>query len=109
MNEIDVHITEKYTGGTYNSCKNVQFPSTGQLALDLMCGEWGAARCSATRWFGYMGNAENNAFIPFQINYRYHNSSDKMDGFKPMDPRVVPCNESMDVRNFFNEISTVKI
>lgn len=99
VNEIDVHITEQYTSGTFNSCINVQFPSSGQLALDLMCGDWGAARCSATRWFSYMGNADGNVFIPFQINYRNHNSSATVDGITPMDPRVVPCNESVDVRN----------
>lgn len=98
VDEIDVHITEQYTKGAFSSCKNVQFPSSGQLALDLMCGDWGASRCSASRWFTYMGNAEGNVFIPFQINYRYHNSSAEVDGFTPMNPRIVPCNESVDVR-----------
>lgn len=32
--------------GTYDSCKQVSVPSTSRLALDLMCGEWGASRCS---------------------------------------------------------------
>lgn len=101
---IDVHITEQYTSGTYNSCKNVQFPSSGQLALDLMCGDWGAAKCSATRWFNYMGNAEGNAFIPFQINYINHNSTAEVDGYTPMDPRIVPCNESVDVRKSIDKL-----
>jgi Niemann-Pick C1 protein len=84
--------------GTFDSCKNVQFPSSGQLALDLMCGDWGASRCSPARWYGFMGNAENNPFVPFQINYRQHNTSSVVDGFKPLNPRVSPCNESFDVR-----------
>lgn len=94
---IDVHITEQYMNGTFNSCKSVQFPSSGQLALDLMCGDWGASRCSPMRWYTFMGDAEGNSFVPFQINYRPHDSSAKVDGFTPMDPRVVPCNESVDV------------
>lgn len=98
VDEIDVHITEKYMDGTFSSCKNVQFPSSGQLALDLMCGDWGASRCSPKRWYGFMGDASTNSFVPFQINYRPHTSSVKVDGFTPMDPRVIPCSESVDVR-----------
>lgn len=97
---IDVHITEEYMNGTFNSCKSVQFPSSGQLALDLMCGDWGASRCSPMRWYSFMGDAAGNSFVPFQINYRPHNSSAEVDGFKPMDPRVVPCSESVDVSLF---------
>lgn len=101
---IDVHITEEYMNGTFNSCKSVQFPSSGQLALDLMCGDWGASRCSPMRWYSFMGDAAGNSFVPFQINYRPHNSSAEVDGFKPMDPRVVPCSESVDV-SFFAQCS----
>lgn len=100
VDEIDVHITEKYMDGTFNSCKNVQFPSSGQLALDLMCGDWGASRCSPMRWYGFMGDATTNSFVPFQINYRPHSSSAKVGGFTPMDPRVVPCSESVDVSSW---------
>lgn len=97
---IDVHITENYMNGTFNSCKSVQFPSSGQLALDLMCGDWGASRCSPMRWYSFMGDAAGNSFVPFQINYRPHNSSAEVNGFTPMDPRVVPCSESVDVSPF---------
>lgn len=101
INEIDVHITEQYTDGTFNSCKSVQFPSSGQLALDLMCGDFGASRCTPMRWFGFMGDEAGNAFVPFQINYRPHNSSAKVNGFTPMNPWVIPCSESVDVRGSF--------
>lgn len=97
MNAIDIHITEQFMNGTYDSCKNVQFPSSGQLALDLMCGDWGASRCSPKRWFGFMGDAAGNQFVPFQINY----NTTAVDGFTPMDPKVVPCSESVDVSRAF--------
>lgn len=73
-------------------------PSTGQLALDLMCGEWGASRCSPMKWFKYMGDAENNAYVPFQINYLAQNSSQPINGQIPLNPKVTPCSESLDVR-----------
>lgn len=73
------------------------FPSSGQLGLDLMCGGWGAAKCSALRWYGFMGDAEEDV-VPFQINYLVQKSAAKVDGFTPFNPRVIPCNESVDVR-----------
>lgn len=67
------------------------------MALDLMCGEWGASRCSAAKWFEYMGDAEGNAYVPFQINYLAQNSSQPINGHIPLDPRVIPCSEALDV------------
>lgn len=97
VNEIDLYITERFINDSYKSCKNVIFPSSGQLGLDLMCGSWGAAKCSPTRWYHFMGNSEEDV-VPFQINYIARNSSEVFNGFTPFDPRVVPCNESVDVR-----------
>ncbi|KAG5682988.1 hypothetical protein PVAND_012302 [Polypedilum vanderplanki] len=96
VDEIDIYITEKYFNGTYDSCKNVIYPSSGQLALDLMCGSWGASKCSPARWFGYMGDAVNNPFVPFQINYLPQDSSSRNDDIKPLDSKVVPCNQPVD-------------
>ncbi|XP_053696589.1 NPC intracellular cholesterol transporter 1 isoform X2 [Sabethes cyaneus] len=95
ITEIDLHIMERYINGTYGSCSQVAVPSSGQLALDLMCGEWGASRCSARKWFTYMGTKENNYYVPFQINYITHQTTNGSE-FQPLDPRVVPCNERLD-------------
>ncbi|XP_021702839.1 Niemann-Pick C1 protein isoform X3 [Aedes aegypti] len=95
ITEIDLHIMEQYMNGTYSSCSQVSVPSTGQLALDLMCGEWGASRCSARKWFNYMGTKEGNYYVPFQINYIAHQSSND-SAFTPLKPRVVPCSEKLD-------------
>lgn len=73
----------------------VSVPSTGQLALDLMCGTWGASRCTAAKWFHYMGTQEGNPYVPFGINYIA--TEQPKNGFSPLDPKVVPCNESIDV------------
>lgn len=80
-------------------------PSTGQRALDIMCGAWGASRCTPLRWFHYMGDAENNPYVPFQITYV--NTTKAVDGYIPMDAPIVPCNQSINVSIawilFFNE------
>lgn len=46
---IDVFISPDYMKGVFDSCKKVYVPSTGTLALDIMCGSWGATRCTPLR------------------------------------------------------------
>lgn len=102
ITEIDLYVSDDYLQGTYNSCKQVSVPSTGQLALDIMCGPWGAAKCSALRWFSYMGDA-SSSFVPFQINY-INETKPVVNGFRPMNPPVTPCSQAVDVRmpNFYD-------
>ncbi|PBC32491.1 Niemann-Pick C1 protein [Apis cerana cerana] len=94
INGINIYITDKYIEGTFNSCSKVSVPSTGQLAMDLMCGIWGASRCTAWKWFHYMGDAANNGYVPFQITYI--NTDEPIDSFIPVDPKVTPCNKALN-------------
>ncbi|XP_043485324.1 NPC intracellular cholesterol transporter 1 isoform X2 [Leptopilina heterotoma] len=96
INGIEVYITNKYINGTFNSCNKVSVPSTGQLALDMMCGDWGASRCSAKRWFDFLGDA-SNIYVPFQITYKTVDHNE--DGFEPMDPKVTPCSQPLDSKS----------
>lgn len=59
-----------------------------------MCGEWGASRCSPKKWFEFMGDAAGNLYVPFQITY----ITEPVDDFIPLDPKIVPCNEAINVR-----------
>lgn len=73
-------------------------PSTGNLALDLMCGSWGAADCTAKKWFDFMGTATGDVgYVPFQINYLFQNGTTPVNNFTPLDPKIVPCYEKYDV------------
>ncbi|KAH0955249.1 hypothetical protein HN011_012453 [Eciton burchellii] len=94
IDAIDMYITNRYLEGTFNSCSKVSVPSTGQLALDLMCGEWGASRCTPSKWFYFMGDAENNIYVPFQITYR--NTDGPVGPFVPLDPTITPCSKPLD-------------
>ncbi|XP_014480790.1 PREDICTED: Niemann-Pick C1 protein isoform X2 [Dinoponera quadriceps] len=94
INGVDVYITNKYLEGTFNSCNKVSLPSTGLLALDLMCGEWGASRCTAQKWFYYMGDAANNVYVPFQITYV--NTDVPVKSFVPLDPQITPCSKALN-------------
>lgn len=101
ITNIDLHITGQYMNGTYDSCSAVSSPSTGRRALDLMCGSWGASKCSARKWFTYMGTTEGNPYVPFQINYIEHDEptvpAAEEQELVPLNPRVVPCSEKLDV------------
>lgn len=94
---MEVYITNRYLEGTFNSCNKVSLPSTGLLALDLMCGEWGASRCTALKWFRFMGDAANNGYVPFQITYV--NTDGPVEPFEPLDPPVTPCSKALNVSN----------
>lgn len=62
-----------------------------------MCGSWGAAKCTPKRWYFFMGDV-NEDFVPFQINYQTQKLRAEFEGFDLLSPRIVPCNESVDVR-----------
>ncbi len=46
---IDLYVTNKSLTAIYESCASVFVPASGQLAMDFMCGSWGASLCSALR------------------------------------------------------------
>ncbi|CAG9788893.1 unnamed protein product [Diatraea saccharalis] len=87
--EIDYHLGATYMNTTYSSCSQVQMPSTNQMAMDIMCGDYGSAYCTPQRWFDFMGDAEV-PFVPFQINYL--SGDEPVDGFTPYNPPTRPCN-----------------
>lgn len=92
---INIYFTNEYLEGTYGSCKQVSMPSTGQLAMDVMCGSWAAAKCNAMRWFTYIGETKDNPYVPFRRVYV--NTSVPLDGFTPLNPTITPCSKGIDV------------
>ncbi|KAK9885215.1 hypothetical protein WA026_010720 [Henosepilachna vigintioctopunctata] len=95
IDEMTVYLTMEYMEGTFNSCKQVSVPATGQLALDIMCGSWGAAKCTPSRWFEFMGNAPpESQYVPFQINYI--STSKPIGDYVPINPPVIPCDRAVN-------------
>ncbi|EDV98847.1 GH13378 [Drosophila grimshawi] len=95
ITSIDIHITEEYINQTYKSCSQVSVPQTGKLALDLMCGAYPASRCSATKWFTFMGDS-SSPFVPFQITYMQHATNATENGFTPLNPPITPCQQAVN-------------
>ncbi|GLH02513.1 Uncharacterized protein GBIM_08525, partial [Gryllus bimaculatus] len=77
--------------GTFNSCINVQMPSTGHQALDMMCGNYEAAKCDYVKWFSFMGH-ENTPLVPFPINYFPEENAD----YTPEDVPYFTCDQVWD-------------
>nr|XP_012232256.1 PREDICTED: Niemann-Pick C1 protein-like isoform X2 [Linepithema humile] len=92
--ETEIHVTEEYVTATYDSCKNMINPMSGMLAMDMACGSHGASRCSPKLWYEYMGDIEENMFIPFQMTYVY-DATDKW-GAEPWNAQAKKCDEAYD-------------
>lgn len=99
VNGITTFVTPRYTTGTYNSCSRVSIPSLGVLALDVMCGQYDSTQCSPERWFTYMGKAEGNDYVPFDIKYNITDSPPP--GYTALDVPVTPCSQGYKASGFY--------
>nr|XP_054751603.1 NPC intracellular cholesterol transporter 1-like [Lytechinus pictus] len=90
ITEVSYYILNETAQAMFNSCKNVNFPSSNTKVLSLYCGSYGAAHCTAQRWLDFMGD-KNNQQTPFQIDFNLGGAPSPME---PMDTRVYACNES---------------
>lgn len=68
-------------------------PSTGSPAMEAACGKWGAARCDAAKWFSYMGDPEQNPYVPYFMDF----STEAVEGFDQLDSKPKLCTEAYDV------------
>ncbi|XP_071860476.1 NPC intracellular cholesterol transporter 1 homolog 1b [Bombus fervidus] len=69
VEELEVYINEKYMNDTYDSCKNVVYPASGNLAMDLACGIHDASKCNAKLWYEFQGDPVANGFIAFRMTF----------------------------------------
>ncbi|KZC13635.1 Niemann-Pick C1 protein [Dufourea novaeangliae] len=74
VTEIKALVSEEYLNGTFDSCKTVVHPASGNLAMDLACGVHGASRCSAKKWYEYQGDPIANNFIHFRLHFVPNNT-----------------------------------
>lgn len=66
INEITYHISNEYVNTMYDSCKDVQYSSSNQKILDIMCGSQPDG-CSPKKFVDYLGNNPESPFI-FNMN-----------------------------------------
>ena len=95
VKEVEYFMNATFAEKLYDSCKNVYSPSFSGPAITAMCGSWGAELCNFRRFFEFLGDVVNNAFVPFQITYNFDESPPA--GIEPYNSKVTPCNEAVDV------------
>ncbi|KAI5753711.1 hypothetical protein M8J77_002664 [Diaphorina citri] len=94
VEEVQVFMTEKYMQGSFDACKHVSFPATGTRAMDALCGAWNAVTCTPRRWYNYMYDPMLNGYAPMTARFVFTDAP--VGRFIPVNPRVIPCNESVD-------------
>ena len=92
---VDYYVSEDFSYGMFNSCKDVQMPSANQKALDILCG-MPAAQCTPQKWFNFMGDTLNG-HTPFKIEFIIDNHPTPPAGSNmtiiPMNVTYTKCSE----------------
>ncbi|XP_071482510.1 NPC intracellular cholesterol transporter 1-like [Diadema antillarum] len=91
ISEVDYYVLNDTAQEMFNSCKNVNFPSSNTKVLSLYCGQYGAEHCTAQRWLDFMGDKTNQQ-TPFQINF---NLSSPPESMESMETKVYSCQEAI--------------
>ena len=90
-------VSSDFVDGMFDSCRNVQNPSSGQKALEMLCGRE-AAKCTPTNWLEFMGDTKSNPMVPFDITFFLSNSNITLPvmnvTLQPMRDNSELCNES---------------
>lgn len=91
-------VSKDFAYGMFNSCRDVQNPSSGKKALDMLCGRE-ASECTPENWLQFMGDKSRNPMAPFNFYYTISNNATvnlpKLNvTLKPMRDSVTPCNTS---------------
>jgi Niemann-Pick C1 protein len=94
VKEIEYFMDPTFAEKLYDSCKNVYSPTFGAPAITAMCSSWGHELCNFRRFFDFLGDVVNNAYVPFQITYNFDETP---TGIIPYTSKVTPCNEAADV------------
>lgn len=92
IKSVQFEISEKFITEVYESCSGVIMPATGGTVMDLSCLPYDSTTCTPKRWYQYMGNAEENIYVPFLIDYTYDNPE------RAFTAETKRCNESYEVK-----------
>ncbi|CAH1282722.1 unnamed protein product [Diabrotica balteata] len=94
--DVTVYIDEKYINQTYESCKDVSLPATGESVMGSSCGNYGALWCNPQRWFDFMNNPDNMV-APFAIHYEIVNpeiDTEVYEKYIPINFTAYPCDQA---------------
>ncbi|XP_048515025.1 NPC intracellular cholesterol transporter 1 homolog 1b-like [Athalia rosae] len=92
---VQVYLDKEYANGTFESCRHILHPATGNLAMDLACGANGASRCTYKLWFEYMGTSEGNPFVPYDVQYVFE-AEESISTNSSLSPGFKSCDQAYD-------------
>ncbi|XP_066209531.1 NPC intracellular cholesterol transporter 1 isoform X1 [Saccopteryx leptura] len=92
VKELQYYVGESFANAMYNACRDVEFPSSNDKALGLLCGKDTKA-CNATNWIEFMFNKDNGQ-APFTITPIFSDLPTR--GMEPMNNATKGCAESVD-------------
>lgn len=104
VRSIDFYISRKYIEGTFESCKNVLMSSTNGPALDILCGPWGSYRCTAERWFTFLGST-SNSYSPFDIIYRPIDTDEEPSSMSSAEVGLASNSSSSNIESDFEPLN----
>lgn len=96
VNKVEFYVSNHFAVGTYNSCRDVQMPSTNAPAIGTMCGSSSFRDCTAQKWLSFMGNIDNGQ-TPFQIDFYIQDTPGNQSGviLTPFNTSVIPCSQGL--------------
>ncbi|KAK0066303.1 Niemann-Pick C1 protein [Biomphalaria pfeifferi] len=88
---VNYVVSPDSANGMFNSCRNVQMPSSNEPALSILCAEE-ATTCTPQKWLNYMGTIQNGQ-APFDINFYISSKNMTFNNatLAPLDMEPVPC------------------
>lgn len=91
---VKYYATSRYADSLYNSCKDVQMPSTNGKAMSVICGR--KEGCTPLIWLNYMGDT-NNGHAPFPVHYNLTDVTFNIGNrtINPLNITNVGCNETV--------------
>ncbi|XP_061187964.1 NPC intracellular cholesterol transporter 1-like [Saccostrea echinata] len=94
VRSLDYIISRDFLYRMFNSCKNVELPSSNDKALSIICGR-SANECTPENLLDYLGSTSNGR-TPFEISFIKTNKIVTIGGidYHPMNQSTIPCSES---------------
>jgi len=108
ITEVTYVVSEEFGVGMFNSCRDVQNPSSGQHALNMLCGK-DASLCTPENWLKFMGDKSLNPAVPFTIKFVLTSNDTYVPSanvtLHPMSSKIEPCNESCSCQDCRSQCS----
>ncbi|CAD5229450.1 unnamed protein product [Bursaphelenchus okinawaensis] len=95
--KVEYFVDKKYADDVFQSCKGVRM-SSGDFALKAMCGT-DVESCTPQKWFDFMGKANKNLGIPFDIEFTLTHDETIIRNrtYDYMKAIAYPCNAPSDM------------